>query len=248
MISARGRVFLALLIGIALLVVVVAFLQRRFGYYRPSIGTPPPDTAVPASSPPEITNSPEPSPTPSPESPQPQSSPSPETYPPSPTTPSADAASTPAAPQIGFVGTLKLIVPVAGVHPNQLLDTFSDSRSEGRVHDAIDIPAAQGTAVLAAAEGQITKLFQSDRGGTTIYQLSADNKLIFYYAHLQRYADGVSEGKFVRQGEVIGYVGDSGNAGPGNYHLHFSIAVVSDPKRYWEGTNINPYPLLRNAK
>jgi len=152
----------------------------------------------------------------------------------------------PAAPQLGFVGTLKLIVPVAGVQPNQLLDTFSDSRSEGRVHDAIDIAAAAGTPVVAAADGQIIKLFQSERGGTTIYQLSTNQKLIFYYAHLQRYADGLTEGKYVHQGEVIGYVGDTGNAGPGNYHLHFSIAVVTDPKRYWEGTNINPYPLLRN--
>jgi murein DD-endopeptidase MepM/ murein hydrolase activator NlpD len=162
-------------------------------------------------------------------------------------TPSPSAANAnPPAPPIGFVGILKLIVPVAGVHANQLVDTFADSRSEGRVHDAIDIPAPQGTPVVAAADGQIIKLFQSDRGGTTIYQLSTDRKLIFYYAHLQRYADGLTEGKYVRQGELIGYVGDTGNAGPGNYHLHFSIAVVSDPKRYWEGTNINPYPLLRN--
>lgn len=138
-----------------------------------------------------------------------------------------------------------LIVPVAGVRPNQLLDTFSQTRSEGRTHDAIDIMAPAETPVLAAADGQIQKLFQSERGGTTIYQLSADRQLIFYYAHLARYADGLTEGKQVRQGEVIAYVGDTGNAGPGNYHLHFSIAVVSDPKRYWEGTNINPYPLLR---
>ena len=144
-----------------------------------------------------------------------------------------------------FVGTLKLIIPVPGVKPDQLLDTFTDARSEGRVHDAIDIPAAAGTQVVAAADGEIIKLFQSERGGTTIYQLSPDNKLVFYYAHLQRYADGLAAGKFVKQGEVIGYVGDSGNAGAGNYHLHFSISVIPDPKRYWEGTNINPYPLLR---
>jgi murein DD-endopeptidase MepM/ murein hydrolase activator NlpD len=150
----------------------------------------------------------------------------------------------PASPPVGFVGTLKLIVPVAGVQPDQLSDTFSDSRSEGRVHDAIDIPAPLGTPVLAAADGEIIKLFQSERGGTTIYQLSVDKKLVFYYAHLQHYADGVTEHKFVRQGEIIAYVGDSGNAGAGNYHLHFSIAVITDPKRYWEGQNINPYPLL----
>ena len=138
-----------------------------------------------------------------------------------------------------------LIIPVAGVRPDQLLDTFSQTRSEGRTHDAIDIMAPAETPVLAAADGRIQKLFQSERGGTTIYQLSADQKLIFYYAHLARYADGLTEGKQVRQGEVIAYVGDTGNAGAGNYHLHFSVAIVPDPKRYWEGANINPYPLLR---
>ena len=137
-----------------------------------------------------------------------------------------------------------LIIPVAGVRADQLVDTYTASRSEGRTHDAIDIMAPAETPVLAAADGQITKLWQSEKGGTTIYQLSADQKMIFYYAHLAHYADGLTEGKQVRQGEVIAYVGDTGNAGPGNYHLHFSIALVSDPKRYWEGININPYPLL----
>lgn len=131
------------------------------------------------------------------------------------------------------------------MRPDQLRDTFADARSEGRVHDAIDIPAAQGTAVLAAADGTIAKLFHSDRGGTTIYQLSTDSKFFYYYAHLDRYAEGLAEGQFVKQGTTIAYVGDTGNAGAGNYHLHFSIAQAADPKRYWEGVNINPYPLLR---
>ena len=144
-----------------------------------------------------------------------------------------------------FVGKVNLIIPVAGVKPEQLLDTFTDARSEGRSHDAIDIPAPAGTPVLAASEGEIVKLLLSDRGGTTIYQLSPDKKLVFYYAHLQRYADGIAVGKYVRQGEVIAYVGDTGNAGAGNFHLHFSIAALGDPKRYWEGNNINPYPLLK---
>ena len=155
-------------------------------------------------------------------------------------------APTPTPEPANFVGRVNLIIPVAGVQPEQLLDTFDDARSEGRVHDAIDIPAAAETPVLAAADGKILKLFQSERGGTTIYQLNADQQLIFYYAHLSRYADGLAEGDIVKPGQVIAYVGDTGNAGPGNYHLHFSIAVVSDPKRYWEGTNINPYPLLQN--
>jgi murein DD-endopeptidase MepM/ murein hydrolase activator NlpD len=145
--------------------------------------------------------------------------------------------------QTGPSGTL--IIPVAGVRPDQLQDTFAQSRAEGRVHDAIDILAPRGTPVLAAADGTIVKLFQSVRGGTTIYQSSVDGKFIYYYAHLDRYADGLTEGHLAKQGETIAYVGDTGNAGAGNYHLHFSIAIVSDPKRYWEGTNINPYPLLK---
>ena len=153
---------------------------------------------------------------------------------------------TPTPEPANFVGQVNLIIPVAGVRPDQLIDTFDDARSEGRVHDAIDIMAAAETPVLAAADGKILKLFNSDRGGTTIYQLTTNGDLVFYYAHLSRYADGLTEGNVVNQGQVIAYVGDTGNAGPGNYHLHFSIAAVSDPKRYWEGTNINPYPLLHD--
>ena len=169
--------------------------------------------------------------------------------PPPPTDPVAPAPEelpppVPAPTVSSFIGTFNLIIPVAGVKSEQLIDTFADARSEGRLHDAIDIMAPAGTPVLAAANGRIVKLFQSERGGITIYQLGPNQEVIFYYAHLAGYAPGLAEGKEVRQGEVIAYVGDTGNAGPGNYHLHFSIAVVSDPKRYWEGTNINPYPLL----
>ncbi len=116
------------------------------------------------------------------------------------------------------------------------------------MHNALDIMAPGGAAVLATTEGKIAKLFTSDRGGISIYQLSKDEKLVFYYAHLQRYADGLTEGHFAKQGEVIGYVGDTGNAGVGNYHLHFALWSVADPKRYWDGININPYPLLREGQ
>ena len=153
---------------------------------------------------------------------------------------------TPTPEPANFVGRLSLIIPVAGVRPEQLVDTYADARSEGRTHDAIDIIAPAETPVLAATDGKILKLFQSELGGTTIYQLSSSQELIFYYAHLSHYADGLTEGSLVKQGQVIAYVGDTGNAGAGNYHLHFSIAMVTDPKRYWEGTNINPYPLLQN--
>lgn len=153
---------------------------------------------------------------------------------------------TPTPEPANFVGRMNLIIPVAGVRSEQLQDTYTDARSEGRTHDAIDIIAPAETPVLAAADGKIVKLFHSERGGTTIYQLSSSQELIFYYAHLSHYAEGLTEGNLVKQGAVIAYVGDTGNAGAGNYHLHFSISIVTDPKRYWEGTNINPYPLLQN--
>jgi peptidoglycan LD-endopeptidase LytH len=137
-----------------------------------------------------------------------------------------------------------LLVPVAGVRPDQLVDTFTQARSEGRVHEAIDIPATVGTPVVAAADGTIVKFWDSQRGGITIYQLSSDQKYFYYYAHLQRRSDQIKEGDFVKRGTTIGFVGDTGNAGAGNYHLHFGVSIVSDPKRYWDGTSVNPYSLL----
>ena len=138
-----------------------------------------------------------------------------------------------------------LIMPVQGVRPDQLIDTFTQSRSEGRVHNAIDIPAPAGTPVLAVADGEIVKFHDSVQGGTTIYEISQDKKYFFYYAHLQRRADGIAEKQFVKAGTVIGYVGDTGNAGAGNTHLHFSISAVTDPNRFWDGISINPYQVLR---
>ena len=137
-----------------------------------------------------------------------------------------------------------LTIPVAGIRPEQLRDTYNEARSEGRTHNALDIMASCGTPTVAATSGKIVKLFLSARGGVTIYQLGADNRTVYYYAHLARYADGLTEGRLAQQGEVIGYVGDTGNVVPGGCHLHFAIWIVTDPKRYWNGENINPYPLL----
>lgn len=141
-----------------------------------------------------------------------------------------------------------LIIPVVGVKPEQLVDTFSASRSGERSHDAIDIMAPGGTPVVAAADGEIVRFFDSERGGITIYQLTADRKYMLYYAHLQRRADGIAVGMHVKRGTTIGFVGDTGNSGVGNTHLHFSIAVVRDPKRFWDGPYLNPYPLLKNGQ
>lgn len=140
--------------------------------------------------------------------------------------------------------TVGIMIPVAGVRPEQLIDTFAEARSEGRVHEAIDIAAPVMTPVVAAADGDIVRFFDSELGGITIYQLTADRRYVFYYAHLNSRAAGIAEKQFVTKGTTIGYVGDTGNAGPGNYHLHFSINAITDPKRYFEGTSINPYPIL----
>ncbi len=137
-----------------------------------------------------------------------------------------------------------LLIPVQGKTAADLDDTFTDARSEGRSHDAIDIMATAGTPVLAVADGHIEKLFDSERGGLTIYQFESSGQYAYYYAHLQRYADGLAEKQMVRRGQVLGYVGSTGNASPEAPHLHFAIFVLGKERHWWEGTAINPYPLL----
>lgn len=143
------------------------------------------------------------------------------------------------------VGPAGLAIPVEGVKQPDLVDTFTQARAGGRVHDAIDIMAAEGTPVIAAADGTIEKLFFSDGGGgNTIYERSADGKWMYYYAHLQGYAPGLAEGQQVKQGQVIGRVGHTGNASPDGPHLHFAINRMAKGQRWWQGDPINPYPLL----
>ena len=137
-----------------------------------------------------------------------------------------------------------LVIPVNGVESRQLHDSFFDARSEGRIHKALDIMAPRDTPVVATDDGIVMKLHQSDRGGVMLYQSDPSRRYVYYYGHLNRYADGISEGKAIRRGEVIAYVGDTGNAGPGNCHLHFGISKVTEPGRWSGGDAINPYPLL----
>ena len=139
----------------------------------------------------------------------------------------------------------KLLIPVSGIAAAQISDTYDDPRGGGRVHEALDIMAPHGTPVLATADGRIEKLFESDNGGLTIYQFDPTETWCYYYAHLQRYAPGLEEGDTVRRGEVIGYVGSSGNADPAGPHLHFGVYLLGEQKRWWKGTPVNPYPLLR---
>ena len=138
-----------------------------------------------------------------------------------------------------------MTVPVQGVRPEQLTDTFNDARSEGRRHDAIDIMAPLGAPVIAAAPGKVEKLFLSDAGGITAYVRSPDGYLIYYYAHLGQYAPGLTEGAALAKGAPIGTVGFTGNANPAAPHLHFAIMTATPQQKWWEAkAALNPYPVL----
>ena len=138
-----------------------------------------------------------------------------------------------------------LLIPVEGVPPSALTDTFTQARAGGaRPHDAIDIMAARGRGVLAAAGGRIEKLFTSEDGGLTIYQRSFDGRRIYYYGHLDGYAPGLAEGQMVKRGQKIATVGSTGNADPAAPHLHFAVHEVAPDEPWYGGRAINPYPLL----
>ena len=134
-------------------------------------------------------------------------------------------------------------IPVTGVPASALRDSFFDARS-GHVHNALDIMAPRGTPVVAAVDGTIRKLDSSSNGGLTIYEFDTAQELSYDYAHLDRYADGLSEGKTVARGEVIGYVGSTGNAHANAPHLHFAIELLGASKQWSRGTPVNPYPIL----
>lgn len=164
--------------------------------------------------------------------------------PPPPPRESPDRAIAIAEPDNNTANIRNLLIPVAGVPAGELRDSFYDSRSEGRTHNAMDIMAERDTPVLAADDGKVLKLHNSVRGGISLYQSDPSGNYVYFYGHLIRYADGISEGKPVKRGEVIAFVGDTGNAGAGNCHLHFGISRVTEAGRWSGGEPINPYPLL----
>ena len=138
-----------------------------------------------------------------------------------------------------------LAIPVEGVDGDDLRDTFADTRGSARAHEAIDIMAKRHTPVRAVEDGRVEKLFTSKAGGVTIYQFDEDGRFCYYYAHLDRYADNLREGQQVRRGDVIGYVGSTGNASPDAPHLHFAIFRLTPERLWWKGEPINPYPVLK---
>ncbi len=142
-----------------------------------------------------------------------------------------------------------LLLPVQGVLARDLRDTFSETRDNNqRGHEAIDILAPRGTPVLAVDDGRIVKLFSSKPGGITVYQFDPTGKFVYYYAHLDAYAEGLAEGQTVNRGRVIGYVGYTGNANPAAPHLHFAIFRMGPEKQWWKGEPINPFGYLGGSK
>lgn len=148
------------------------------------------------------------------------------------------------------VGPTGLAIPVAGVKPGQLTDTFTQARADGaRVHDAIDIMAPEMTPVTAASPGTVEKLFYSNGGGgISAYVRSDDGRWTYYYAHLNSYAAGLAERQHLARGSAIGFVGHTGNASADGPHLHFAINQMQPGEKWYNGTPINPYPLLAGQK
>lgn len=166
--------------------------------------------------------------------------------------PAVSANPTPADPSdpsdVSRLRARKLTLPVTGVSAAQLSDTYAQARAAGAPHEALDIMAPRGTPVLAVEDGQVAKLFLSKPGGITLYQFDPDSNYAYYYAHLDRYADGIVEGASLRKGQVIGYVGSTGNASPDAPHLHFAIFRLGPERQWWRGTPLNPFLVWRDTK
>jgi murein DD-endopeptidase MepM/ murein hydrolase activator NlpD len=148
------------------------------------------------------------------------------------------------APPAAELADRDLAMPVEGLTPDALVRSFDEARG-ARKHEAIDILSPMGTPVRAVEGGRIARLFNSKAGGITVYQFDPSERFCYYYAHLQRYADGLKENDHVRKGQTIGYVGVSGNAPKSTPHLHFAIFRLAAEKRWWEGTPVDPYDVLR---
>ena len=138
-----------------------------------------------------------------------------------------------------------LELPVKGAAEKDVKDMFDDMRGGSRRHEALDILAPRNTPVVAVDAGTIARLFFSKAGGITVYQSDPTNAYIYYYAHLEKYADGLKEGQKVKRGELLGYVGTTGNAPRDTPHLHFAIFKMTDKKQWWQGIPINPFQVLR---
>lgn len=161
--------------------------------------------------------------------------------------PAAPATTTPvmSANALEDLRMRSLTLPVQGIDRSKLHSNFDELRGGTRKHEALDILAPRNTPILAVEDGKIARLFLSDAGGITIYQYDPSMTYVYYYAHLERYAAGLKEGQEVKRGDVIGYVGTTGNAPRDTPHLHFAIVKMGDDKKWWQGTAIDPYSVLK---
>lgn len=162
--------------------------------------------------------------------------------------PATQPLSSPPVQASDDLASRNLLIPVVGVKAEAISDTFNEMRGSTRRHEALDIMAAKGTPVVAVDDGTIKKLFTSQYGGLTIYQFDSAETVSYYYAHLDRYAEGVKEGLQVKKGDTLGYVGSTGNASPSAPHLHFAVFRLGAEKRWWEGEAINPYGLIARSQ
>jgi murein DD-endopeptidase MepM/ murein hydrolase activator NlpD len=160
------------------------------------------------------------------------------------TAPDAPPPSVATGTDLEILQRKRLRIPIDGVAHAALQQSFEQARGTGR-HEAIDILAPRGTQVHAVDAGVVGKLFSSVRGGITVYQYDPSGTFCYYYAHLDRYADGLREGQTLRAGDLVGFVGTSGNAPKDTPHLHFAIFRLTKPGRWWEGTPIDPYLVLQ---
>ena len=161
--------------------------------------------------------------------------------------PEAPAAESPAAPPPNDLLARDLAFPVRGIDLASIADSFTDARGATRVHNAMDILAPRGTPVVAVDEGTVSRLGKGGAGGITVYQVDAAGRYGFYYAHLDRIAPGLAAGQTIRRGDVLGYVGTTGNAPASTPHLHFAIYEIAEGRSQWGGRPINPSPLWKKA-
>lgn len=164
-----------------------------------------------------------------------------------PTPSAADRTEPSATDDMARLRSRGLALPLAAVSAARLTDTYSQARAGGTPHEALDIMAPRGTPVLAVEDGRVVKLFLSRQGGITLYQFDPADEYVYYYAHLDRYADRIAEGDVVRKGQIIGYVGSTGNALPDAPHLHFAVLKLGPERQWWRGTPINPFLIWRSA-
>lgn len=158
----------------------------------------------------------------------------------SPGDPATDADAT-------WLHTTQLLVPVRGVPLARIEDSFDAPRDGGRRHDAVDIMAPRGTPVLAAIDGTVLRVGANALGGNVVWMADSDRRFAYYYAHLDRCARGIRAGNSVKRGDVLGYVGTSGNAPPDVPHLHFQVMRITDAAKWWNGTPVNPVPFLTDV-